>query len=105
MWSAGAPSLWHIQIPVTVPGQPRPETPIHLKNVNATTVTPEVIYNVHADKTWSKSPAYDGAFHPFDGWLAQNQLSVPIAYALYGFSIIPSWMFMIGISIFSRTVM
>lgn len=88
-----------------MPGQPRPETPIHLTNVNATTVTPEVIYKVHADKVWAEGPAYDGAFHPFDGWLAQNKLSVPFGYLIFAFSIVPSWLFMIGISFLSRTMM
>ncbi|KAK2768502.1 hypothetical protein FQN54_000357 [Arachnomyces sp. PD_36] len=105
VWSAGAPCLWHFDIPVTAPGQPRPETPLHFKYLNATTVTPEKIYEVHAEKTYLNNPAYDGAFHPFDGFLAQNGLSLPVGYILYGFSVVPSWMFMIGVSFLSRTIM
>lgn len=47
---------------------------------------------------------YEGFFHPFDGPLAQYGLTIPFGYLVWGFSQIPSWMFMIGISFFSRTI-
>lgn len=43
--------------------------------------------------------------HPTDGWLAQYNLNVPLGYVIYAVGAVPSWMFMIGISFFSRTVM
>lgn len=73
--------------------------------MNATTVTPEELYQIHSKKTFQRSPPYEGAFHPTDGWMAKYQLSIPVGWVIYGLSAIPSWMFMIGISFLSRTVM
>lgn len=73
--------------------------------MNDTTVTPEEIYKIHSKKTWKVAKSYDGPFHPTDGWLAKYNLNVPLGYAVYGLGIIPSWLFMIVISFFSRTMM
>ncbi|KAB8072909.1 PTH2-domain-containing protein [Aspergillus leporis] len=102
-WSAGAPSVWHFQVPAQV-GEQRPATTLHTVFLNSTTVTPQTIYKIHAEKTYEKKPAYEGALHPTDGFLAQNGLLVPAGYVIYAFSAIPSWLFMIFISFFSRTM-
>ncbi|KAE8352350.1 PTH2-domain-containing protein [Aspergillus coremiiformis] len=103
-WSAGAPSVWHFQVPAQV-GEQRPATTLHTVYLNSTTVDAETIYKVHSEKTYEKDPAYEGAFHPTDGWLAQNGVLVPAGYVIYAFSAIPSWLFMIFISFFSRSMM
>lgn len=104
-WSAGTPTAWYFQVPHAQVGEERPVTPLHVVFLNATTVTPEEIYQIHSEKTWEKVPAVEGALHPTDGWLAQNNLNVPMGYVIYAFSAIPSWLFMIGISFVSRTMM
>lgn len=48
---------------------------------------------------------YEGAFHPTNGWLAEYGLNVPLGYAIYYFSLVPSWAMMIGVSFLSRTMM
>lgn len=73
--------------------------------MNSTTLTPEELYQIHSKKTFEEVPAYEGSMHPTDGWLAKYNLIVPLGYAIYAIGAIPSWMFMIGISFFSRTVM
>lgn len=73
--------------------------------MNSTTVTPEELYQVHSKKNFENSPAYEGALHPTDGWLAQYNLLVPFGYVIYGVGTVPSWLFMVGISFFSRTFM
>ncbi|KAF7586921.1 hypothetical protein BBP40_008013 [Aspergillus hancockii] len=103
-WSAGAPSVWHFQIPTQV-GDERPATTLHTVYLNSTTVTPQAIYKIHSEKTYEWKPAYEGALHPTDGFLAQNGLLVPAGYVIYAFSAIPSWLFMIFISFFSRSMM
>ncbi|KAB8239421.1 uncharacterized protein BDW43DRAFT_258005 [Aspergillus alliaceus] len=103
-WSAGAPSVWYFQVPAQVSEQ-RPATTLHTVYLNSTTVTPGTIYKVHSEKTYENKPAYEGPFHPTEGWLAQNGLLVPAGYVIYAFSAIPSWLFMIFISFFSRTMM
>ncbi|EER24914.1 hypothetical protein D8B26_007487 [Coccidioides posadasii str. Silveira] len=106
IWSAGAPSLWYFQIPVAPEAeQPKPATSIHTLHVNVTTVTAEDIYKVHSEKRWEKVPAYEGAFHPMDGWLAQYGLNVVIGYIVFGIGQVPSWLMMVGVSFISRSMM
>lgn len=104
-WSAGAPSVWYFKVPQAQAAEERPSTPLHIVYVNSTTVTPETIYKIHSEKNYENRPAYEGAFHPTDGWLAEYGLLVPLGYVIYGFGIIPSWLFMIVISMGSRTIM
>lgn len=73
--------------------------------LNATTVTSEDVYNIWADKGYEKFPRYEGAFHPMDSFLARTGTNVAFGYFIYGMNMIPSWMFMIGISFLSRTMM
>ncbi|KAL4780747.1 hypothetical protein BJX76DRAFT_360586 [Aspergillus varians] len=104
-WSAGAPSVWYFKVPQAQVAEERPATPLHIVYLNSTTVTPETIYKIHSEKTYENKPAYEGAFHPTDGWLAQYGILVPLGYVIYGFGVVPSWLFMIVISMASRTVM
>ncbi|OJI98522.1 hypothetical protein ASPVEDRAFT_37986 [Aspergillus versicolor CBS 583.65] len=104
-WSAGAPSVWYFKVPQAQAAEERPSTALHINYVNSTTVTPETIYKIHSEKKYEDRPAYEGAFHPTDGWLAEYGLLVPLGYVIYGFGIIPSWLFMIVISMASRTIM
>jgi len=104
-WVAGAPSLWHFQVPQAQEGPERPNTPLHIVRLNSTTVTADTIYEVHSKKTYQDVPAYEGAMHPTDGWVAQNGLIVPLGYGIYAFSLIPQWLFMVLISFVSRSMM
>lgn len=105
-WSASAPSVMYYQVPKEQPaGAERLPTPLHIIYLNSTTVTPETIYKIHSEKIYEKTPAYEGALHPVDGWVAKYQLNIPMGYVIWGLGVVPSWMFMIGISFFSRTVM
>ncbi|KAJ6096596.1 hypothetical protein N7486_007342 [Penicillium sp. IBT 16267x] len=104
IWSAGAPSVHYFQVP-EAQAEGRAPTPLHIVQMNHTTVTPEELYKIHSEKNFEKVEAYEGAMHPTDSWLAQNKLNIPIGYALYGIGTVPSWVFMIGISMFSRTFM
>lgn len=102
---ANAPTLWYIQLPITQADQSRPATTIHIVPINSTTVSSQEIVQIHTEKTYEKTPVYEGAFHPFDGWVTKAMLNKPIGYILYAFSIIPSWAFMILIGMGSRTIM
>lgn len=61
------------------------------------------LYETKEDKSQFKLK--DGYFHPFDGALAKFGVSVPVAYALWVLSILPSWAMMLGVSFISRTFM
>lgn len=105
-WSASAPSVQYYQVPKEPSvGEERAPTPLHNIYLNSTTVTPEKIYEIHAKKGYEKVPAYEGALHPVDGWVAKYQLNIPMGYVIWGLGAVPSWLFMIGISFFSRTMM
>ncbi|TVY43933.1 hypothetical protein LSUB1_G000886 [Lachnellula subtilissima] len=99
-WGAGPPSLWIME--VSAPPAP---VDVRVKSLNATTTTVQTFTDLHSTKEWKSKPLYEGYFHPFDGIFAQYGLAVPLGYLFWGFAVIPSWMFMIGISFISRTFM
>jgi hypothetical protein len=106
IWSASPAAVWHFQVPdAALAGQSRPTTPLHIVDLNITTVTSDTIYKIHSQKAYEKFSVYEGIFHPLDGVLAQYGLNVPLGYILFGFGIVPSWLFMVGISFLSRTLM
>ncbi|KAL8977803.1 MAG: hypothetical protein Q9205_006472 [Flavoplaca limonia] len=104
-WAASVPTIWHIQLPVPTADQSRPATTIRKLGLNTTTVTAGDIVKIHAEKTYEKRPVYEGALHPFDGWAARAGLNGPLGYVLYAAANIPSWAFMILLSMGSRYVM
>jgi hypothetical protein len=96
----------YYQVPKEQPaGEERAPTPLRTIHLNSTTVTPQTIYEIHSKKTYEKASIYEGALHPVDGWLAKYQLNIPLGYVIWGLGAVPSWLFMIGISFFSRTMM
>lgn len=105
-WSAGTPSVYYFEIPkVAAASQERPATPLHVVELNVTTVTPQTIYKIHSEKTYKESAPYEGMLHPTDGWVAKYGLMTPLGYFIYGLSVVPSWAVVLAISFFSRTVM
>ena len=104
-WAAGVPTIWHIQLPVTQPDQSHPATTIHIISLNTSTTTAADIVKIHTSKNYEKVPVYEGAFHPFDGYLTKFGLNQPMAYLLTAFALVPSWAFMIVISLASRSLM
>jgi len=99
-WGAGPPNLWIMQ----VAAKPAP-VDIRLVNLNATTTSIKTFTDLHSTQSWKKRAPYEGYFHPFDGQLAQYGLAVPLGYVFWVLAVIPSWMFMIGISFLSRNIM
>lgn len=70
-----------------------------------TTTTSDDLVQLQRDGYKTVTTEREGMFHPFNGVLAQNGLSIPAGYILWGFSLIPSWAFMILVSLFSRRMM
>ncbi|KZF19935.1 hypothetical protein L228DRAFT_285330 [Xylona heveae TC161] len=99
-------SLWHVSLPVPAPDQSKPETPIHIVWLNRTHTEPSDFVKIHNEKVWeTHSEKYEGVFHPFDGFVAQQGLTIPVGYVRFAFSLIPQWAFMLGISLFTRNFM
>jgi len=100
IWGAGPPSLWIMEVSA-------PPAPVDIRTfyMNSTTTNVKTFTSLHANKSWKDKPVYEGYFHPFDGPLAEYGLATPFAYVLWVFTVIPSWLFMIGISFISRSIM
>ncbi|KAI0452580.1 hypothetical protein F5B21DRAFT_330925 [Xylaria acuta] len=99
-WSAPVGSLWIFEM------LPEP-SPINIftKRLNLTTTTSDELVQLQKDGYKTVAKEHDGLFHPFNGPLAQNGLSIPAGYLLWAFGLLPSWAFMILISLFSRRMM
>ncbi|KAJ9165065.1 Peptidyl-tRNA hydrolase [Coniochaeta hoffmannii] len=99
-WSASSGTVWSIDM---VP--PPAPVEIYRKRMNLTSTTDQTfvdLYNKGDKEGWTY---HDGYFHPFNGPLAKNGLSVPIGYFFYVFNAIPSWAMMLVVSFFSRSMM
>jgi hypothetical protein len=99
-WGAGPPSLWVMN----VAAKPAP-VDIRILTLNTTTTNVKTFTDLHSSKTWKEQTPYEGYFHPFDGPLAQYGVAVPLGYVFWIFAVVPSWLFMIGISFISRNIM
>jgi hypothetical protein len=99
-WAAGPPTMWIFEV-----GAPGAPVDIHIVHLNTTTTDVKTFTDLHSKKTWAKQPKYEGYFHPFGGLVAKFGIAQPLAYAIWIFSVIPSWAFMIGVSFLSRTMM
>ncbi|EME88933.1 uncharacterized protein MYCFIDRAFT_127681 [Pseudocercospora fijiensis CIRAD86] len=104
-WAVSPPSLYYFQLPQPLPDQSTPASTVRSIKLNRTTVTAPEIARVYLQEKYLETEPYEGFFHPFDGPLAKYNLAIPFGYVVWGFSQIPSWAFMIGISFFSRTIM
>lgn len=131
MWAARPVTLWYIQFPAihvkseeeysssgsssssssessgsgSSDAPPSSETTVSIISLNMTTTTAEELLHIHTQKTFEATPIYDGIFHPFDGPLAKTGVALPVGYVIAGFSMIPSWAYMILISFVSRSFM
>jgi hypothetical protein len=99
-WGAGPPSLWVLDM--VAPPAP---VDIRIKGLNITTTTVKTFTDLNTPEAKQELRVYEGLFHPFDGAFAKYGVSIPIGYIFWIFAIVPSWMFMIGISFLSRTMM
>jgi hypothetical protein len=104
-WGVSPPRVLHIQLPQPLADQSTPASTVRVISFNRTSVSASEIAAVHLQETYKQTAPYEGFFHPFNGPLAEYGLNIPIGYAIWGFSKIPSWMFMIGVSFISRNIM
>lgn len=104
-WALSPPQVMQILLPQPLPDQTTPATTLRTRNLNMTAVTATELASLHLEDKWKNISVYEGWWHPFDGPLAKYGLTVPAGYVIWAFSQVPSWMFMIGISFLSRTVM
>lgn len=63
------------------------------------------ILSLHSGKKYEEGVLYEGYFHPIDGPLAQMGVNKVLGYVMWGVGLVPSWAFMVVISMVSRTIM
>lgn len=97
-WGAGPPSLWIMEVSAA----PAPVN-IRRKGLNISSTDVQTFTDLRDSQELKDLPLYDGYFHPFDGPLAKYQVAVPLGYVFWFFNIVPSWLFMIGVSFLSRS--
>ena len=104
-WAVGPPTVLHFLLPQPLADQSTPATTCRSFGLNRTTITAPEIAGIHLQEKYKQKEPYEGFFHPFDGQLAKLGLAIPVGYAIWGFSLIPSWAFMILVSFASRSFM
>ena len=104
-WMAKPPTIWHIQRPVALADQSTPASTIYINYFNVTHSTVGDMVALHSGKKYEEGILYNGWFDPLDGQLAKFGVNKAIGYALFGIGMVPSWAFMIVISMVSRTIM
>jgi hypothetical protein len=105
-WAVGPPSIYYFLIPTSAAEDgSKPKTEVHHILLNRTSVAASNITELYTEEAYKNVPAYEGYFHPFDGILQQYGVDIPLAYILYYFSKMPSWLPMIAISFISRSIM
>lgn len=102
-WALTPPAILHMLIPHPAADQSLPSRDVRFVSVNATGVTADEIVALHEDKRYLDTKLYEGIWHPFDGVIAKNGLAQPVGYAISQANKIPSWTWMIAISMFTRT--
>lgn len=97
----------HAFLPRPLPDQSTPSTTVRFIGLNRTSVVASDLWEIPSSgkSTYKDTEPYEGYFHPFDGFLAQQGLNIYLGRAIYYVAMVPSWAFMIAISFFSRSFM
>ncbi|MCJ1278586.1 hypothetical protein MMC21_006403 [Puttea exsequens] len=103
-WNARPPTVWHFQRSSAGEGQSTPATTIRINYVNWENVTVGDVVALHTGKKFEEGIVYEGYFHPLDGPLKQLGINKIVGYITFGFSLIPSWAFMLIVSMASRSL-
>ena len=116
-WAAAVPSVYFFQVPTPAPHQSQPRTPLYIIPLNTTSTKVSDITSIVTERryatqvlqedgtTTKEKFRYDGLWHPINGQLKVFGLFDPLGYLMWGFSQIPSFVFMIVISFVSRNIM
>jgi len=99
MWGAHPPSLYHVLL------SPNADPVVRYIALNTTNTTASEIAAVHTERKFESVDVYTGVWNPWTGVFAKTGLSLPFAYVLHLFSMMPGWAPMLIISLISRTFM
>ncbi|KAF2866069.1 hypothetical protein BDV95DRAFT_553174 [Massariosphaeria phaeospora] len=104
-WSIAPPSLYYFQIPKPLADQSAPTPSVRYFPLNRTSTTVETFKTLVVDREFEKKDPYEGFWHPFNGPLQQYGVAYYAGYAIWAFSLMPTWLPMILISFLSRQFM
>jgi len=109
-WGAAIPSVYHFifpRKPSASSSDPQPKSPLRIIPLNVTSATVEDVTSIpRASKSrYADYAEEQGLLHPVDGWIVRLGLLHPLGYFLWALGSTPSWLFMIGLSFFSRQFM
>lgn len=104
-WQAQPPTIWHIQRPIAKADQSTPASTVYINYLNVTTSTAGDMVALHTGKKYETGILYEGYFQPFDGLFAQYGVNKAVGYAFYYVGLVPSWTFMVVVSMASRALM
>ncbi|KAF3361154.1 hypothetical protein VdG1_00763 [Verticillium dahliae VDG1] len=99
-FNATAENLWAIDL--LPPGN---KVDIWARRINGTTVTSQTLVDLHAAHDRADWHLLNHAFHPFNSWIAEHGLSVPVGYFIWFFATVPNWAVMLLVSFASRRMM
>lgn len=105
-WGVIPAVIWHIQRPQPIPGeQSAPPTTVTINYLRFNETKAQDMVALHTGKKYEDGLVYDSVFQPFDGDLKKYGVNKIVGYVTYGFSVIPSWAYMVAVSMFTRTFM
>lgn len=104
-WATHPPLVLYMQLPQPLPDQSQPSSAVRSIYVNRTSITAPELAAIHLQEKYKDTKPYESVFQPFDGLLAKTGLQLPVGYISWGFTMVPSWLIMVGVSMLSRTFM
>lgn len=99
-WGVGTGYVWSFNM---LP--PPAEIDIYKKRLNFTTAASSDLVAASKGKDGHGWVKLDSWFHPYNGKAAELGLAVPWGYLVWGFNLVPNWLFMILVSFASRSMM
>lgn len=108
IWTAKPPTIWHIRRPApgqTLKGRVPGESEVRIVYLNYTTTGVDDIVALHTGNKYEDGYLYEGTFHLFDSWLAQNGLLDVVGWILFIAGVVPTWGVMLTISMGTRALM
>jgi len=99
-WGVGTGYVWSFNM---LP--PPAQIDIYKKRLNFTTTASSDLVAASKSKEGHGWVKLDSWFHPFEGKAAELGLAVPWGYLVWGFNLVPNWLFMILVSFISRSMM
>lgn len=105
-WTARPPTIWWISRPHPRPGQEvPPESSIRITYPGYNGSSVQDLVALHTGKKYEEGYLLESIFQPFDGQLKQYGINKIVGYIYFALSSIPSWGYMLAVSMFTRNVM